>query len=103
MHTSDDDDDDDGDAVSYTCIAQSLHAIVACLVRSVACCQWMLLNVRITRHYSTLFKFTVQKYIYPSASKVRAGSFRGQLTKLGELTLKGCAGLAAEMERGCDV
>ena len=37
-----------------------------------ACCHWVLLNVQVT----LLFLVTVRKYIYPSVSKVRAGSFR---------------------------
>ena len=38
-----------------------------------ACCQWALLTVQIV---TSLFHFTVQKYMYPPVSKVHAGSFR---------------------------
>ena len=38
-----------------------------------ACCQWALLNVKIS---TLLFPFTVQKYIYHPVSKVHAESVR---------------------------
>ena len=67
----------------YICIA---HAVTPCycsmlgalgrVVSFEVCCQWALLSVQITRHYSIVFKFTGGKYIYPFVSKVHAGSFR---------------------------
>ena len=61
----------------YTCMTQSLHAIVAC-VHSV-----LYLKPAANGFYivcksldtTLLFKFTVQMHIYPSVSKVHAGCF----------------------------
>ena len=65
----------------YTCIARSLHAIVACSVRSTgykdlkpAASGCYLVCKSLDTVLS--FKCTVQKYIYPSVSKVHAGSLR---------------------------
>ena len=76
----DDDDDDDDDVHLYSAVTPCYCSMLGALGRVVsleACCQWALLSVQITRHYTTLqFKFTVKKYMYPSVSKVHAGSVR---------------------------
>ena len=59
----------------YICIAQSLHAIVGCSVRLKPVANGRCLACK-SLDTTLLFKCTVQKYIYPSASKVYAGSFR---------------------------
>ena len=66
----------------YTCIYSavtpcycSMLGVFSKVVSFEACCQLVLLSVQITRHYPTVLKCTVQKYIYPSVSKVLLGLF----------------------------
>ena len=71
-------DDDDDDVVLNAvspCYCSMLGALSS-LVSFEACCQWARLIVCNSLETTLLFKFTVQKYIYPSVSKVYVGSFR---------------------------